>query len=182
MRRSCNATCLFGRDVSLLAHRAEEIAWCQKRRFQVSLELEKRAQSHARNGGEEQPLKEIQSTEVQDNCYARLLREVEPCGSSPQAQKNSLYEDSGVLFIGEPVRAGRCERKNKRVLLAFTCGPDPENPVRRIANLQASRIHHPRTKTIDPRRSMACGSGGQLAHLVSLSHRSPVGVYSQSHF
>lgn len=31
----------------------------------------------------EEPPKDIQSTEVQDNCYARLLREVEPSGSFP---------------------------------------------------------------------------------------------------
>jgi hypothetical protein len=93
MRKRCNATSLFGRNVGPLAHRREEVAWCQKRKLQVSLELEKRAKSHARNASEEKPPKEIQSTEVQDNCYARLSREVEPSSSSPQALKNSLYEE-----------------------------------------------------------------------------------------
>ena len=51
-RRSRNATCLFGREcVSRLHIRREEIALCQKRRFQVSLELEKHAQSHAQRAG-----------------------------------------------------------------------------------------------------------------------------------
>jgi hypothetical protein len=58
------------------------------------LESGKRAQSPARYDGEEEPPKEIQSTEVQDNCYARLPREEEPSGSFPQALKNSLYEDN----------------------------------------------------------------------------------------
>jgi hypothetical protein len=60
------------------------------------LELEKRARSHARSAREEKPPKEIQSPEVQDNCYARLLREAEPSGSSPHALKDSLYEGGPI--------------------------------------------------------------------------------------
>jgi len=55
------------------------------------LELEKRAQSPARNTGEEKPPKQIQSTEVQDNCDGRLPGQVEPSGSSQHALKNYVY-------------------------------------------------------------------------------------------
>jgi len=98
MRRSRNATCLFGANTRMFLHPRAKIALCQKHRFQVSLELEKHAQSHARRAGEEQPPKDIQSTEVQDNCYAHLLGEVEPCGAFPQVLNNYLYEEPTNTF------------------------------------------------------------------------------------
>jgi hypothetical protein len=78
MRRTRNATGLFGEGACSVTYCREEIALRHQRRFQASLELARRAQSHTQNVTEEQPAKEIQSPEVEDNCIAHLLREVEP--------------------------------------------------------------------------------------------------------
>ncbi len=91
-RRGRDAICLFGPKVSPFLTHQEQIASFQDYGFQASLELEKHAQPDARRAGEEQPLKEIRSTEVKDNCYARLAREEEPCPPFLQSPYNHLYE------------------------------------------------------------------------------------------
>jgi len=83
---------LFGLKVSPFLHHQEEIASYQDYGFQASLELEKHAQPDARRAGEEQPPKDIQSMEVQDNCYARLAGEEEAYSHFPKARYNHLYE------------------------------------------------------------------------------------------
>jgi hypothetical protein len=79
---------LFGLKVSTFLTHQEEIASCHTYGFQASVELEQPAQSDKRRAGEEQPPKDIQSTEVQDNCYAHLAGEEEPYGPVPYAPQN----------------------------------------------------------------------------------------------
>ena len=83
MRRNRNATCLFGAQACVFSLRREEIASCQTHGFQASLESAQHAQPDARRAGEEQPPKDIQSAEVEDNCYAHLPGEEEPRGPVP---------------------------------------------------------------------------------------------------
>ena len=71
-RRDRNATCLFAKSVRVLTS-PRKFPSCRKDGFQVSLESERHARSHARRAGEEQPPKDIQSTEQKTTAMRTCL-------------------------------------------------------------------------------------------------------------